>query len=351
MDTRSIELENQRLKASWDCFPPEHLARYLGIEEQDQRINTHSILTRALLVDTLWPGKFDALIDEELRFGVVMTWLLQELRSGTSRNELWDELNTATPGGRIPGLVRQTADWLQMDACPLPDYLSDALLYTESDLPAWYLFEPALNTFAGIWKSQICGLSAEPIEVLEVACGSGNDYKAIHEFGLTTFINYSGFDICWKNIHNARDRFPEAGFFEASILNSGLPDDSFDYVFLHDVLGHLSPEGFQVAVSEIMRITRVEAWLHCFNVADIDQHEIHPFQTYFRNRLSIPRVIETVERSGAEVRVVPISGMLERKLGYVPDYTASSGTFIARKTPVQASSPGTTLPAAVSQLG
>ena len=76
MDQDAIELENERLKASWDCFPAEHLATYLSIDEQDQRINTHSILTRALLIDTLWPGKFDAWIDEELRFGIVMTWLL-----------------------------------------------------------------------------------------------------------------------------------------------------------------------------------------------------------------------------------------------------------------------------------
>jgi hypothetical protein len=72
-DKMNIDLENERLKTSWDCFPAEHLATYLRIGEQDQRINTHSILTRALLIDTLWPGKFDTLIDEELRFGVVMT--------------------------------------------------------------------------------------------------------------------------------------------------------------------------------------------------------------------------------------------------------------------------------------
>jgi len=80
-----------------------------------------------------------------------------------------------------------------------------------------------------------------------------------------------------------------------------------------------------------MRITREEAWLHCYNVADIEQHEIHPFQTYYRNRLSIPRVVESLERTGAEVQVVPISGMLDQKLGWVPGYTATSGTFIARR--------------------
>jgi len=334
MDLQGIELENERLKQSWDCFPPEHLASYLGVGEQDQRINTHSILTRSLLADTLWPGNFDALIDEEFRFGVVMTWLLQELREGANRSDLWEGLHGSDQDTEIPALVRQTSEWLQTDACPLPDYLSDALLYAEPDRPAWHLFEPALNTFAGLWRSQLSGLSAGPVKVLEVACGSANDYRAIRDFGFGEHISYSGFDICWKNIHNARDLFPDVDFFEASILNSGLPDDSFDYLFLHDVLGHLSPDGFEVAVREIMRITRVEAWLHCFNVAEIEQHEIHPFQTYYRNRLSIPRVGESLERAGADVQVVPISDMLDKKLGCVPGYTATSGTFIARKISV-----------------
>ena len=70
MNKTGIDMENERLKASWDCFPAEHLAIYLSLGEQDQRINAHSILTRALLADTLWPGKFDALIDEELRLYV-----------------------------------------------------------------------------------------------------------------------------------------------------------------------------------------------------------------------------------------------------------------------------------------
>ncbi len=331
MNKESIELENERLKASWDCFPAEHLATYLGIGEQDQRINTHSILTRALLIDTLWPGKFDALIDEELRFGVVMTWLLQELKSGVTRVDLLDELCASTPSQRIPEIIRKTGAWLQTDTCPIPDYLSEALMFRNHDQPVWYLFEPALNTFSGLWSSRLAGLNSERIHVLELACGSGNDYKAIRDFGLAAHIAYSGFDISWKNICNACAKFPGENFFEASILNSGLPDNSFDYIFVHDLLGHLSPDGLEVAISEIMRITRKEAWLHCYNVAPIERHETHPFQSYYRNRLSIPQFTASLGKAGASAEVISISDMLYHKFHFAPEYTATSGSFIARK--------------------
>jgi SAM-dependent methyltransferase len=331
MDKESITLENVLLKASWDCFPADHLATYLGVEEQDQRINTHSILTRALLIDTLWPGMFDDLIDGEFRFGIVMTWLLRELKSGATRYGLQDELYASPPSQRIPGIVSQTAAWLQLDTCPIPDYLSEALMFLNPDHPPWYLFEPALNTFRGLWSAHLAGQAAEPIHVLELACGSGNDFKAIRDCGLAAHLRYSGFDISWKNIRNACDLFPGVDFFEASILDSGLPDNSYDYIFVHDMIGHLSPRGMEVALGEIMRIVRKEAWLHCYNVANIDRHEIHPFQSYYRNRLSIPQVTASLEMAGAAVETISISDLSYRKFGYVPDYTATSGTFLARK--------------------
>ncbi len=74
-----------------------------------------------------------------------------------------------------------------------------------------------------------------------------------------------------------------------SILNSGLPDDGYDYLFVHDLIGHLSPDGMETALQEIMRIVRTEAWIHCHNVADIECHEIRPFLMYFKNRLSMRR--------------------------------------------------------------
>ena len=292
--------------------------------------------TRALLADTLWPKKFSGLINEELRFGIVMTWLYEKLKAGADRFKLLDELGGGRPkkGSEIPEAIRQTAAWLRGADCPIPNYVTDALMFLTPDQPGTLLFEPALNTFLNLWTSQLRGLSAEKISVLEIACGSGNEYRALDEFGLAAHINYSGFDIASKNIANATKNFPGVKFFEASILNSGLPDNSTDYIFLHDVLGHLSLEAMEIALKEIMRIVRKEAWLHCFNAADIPEHVNHPVELYHRNRLSISRLTESLRAAGAaDVEAIPISAMLQNKFHFTQDYTASAVTFIVRKQP------------------
>ena len=335
MEELAIELENERLRSSWNCFPEEVLADYLSVGEQDQRINAHSTLTRSLLVDTLWPGKFDALIEEEMRFGVILTWLLQKLENGVERGTLLDAIDACASGPDDPGIpevVRDAAVWLQSDDCPILDYISEALIFANEDHPESRLGESALDTFITVWDGRLSECEAEPVSVLELACGSGNDYQAIHASGIGRCIDYSGFDISWKNVSNARIRFPGVNFFEASILNSGLPDASHDYVFAHDVIGHLSGEGMEQAVREVMRIARREAWIHCFNAVDIEDHEIRPFKLYHKNRVSIPRMRESLEAAGAaNVDVIPISAMLEEKFGFRQEYTATSATFIATK--------------------
>lgn len=331
MDRSAIEVENERLRLSWNWMPEAHLATYLGVMEQDQRINTHSILTRALLADTLWPGMFDGLINEELRFGVVMTWLLEQVKSGRDRFKLIDDMCSPTRAAAFPTVMQETVAWLQTSSCPITDYASEALMHVPLDQPHSYLSESALNTFMMLWSSQLADLRADRITVIEIACGSGNDYKAIRDFGLAAHISYSGFDISWKNVRNAQVLFPGVNFFEASVLDSGLLDNAFDYAFVHDLLGHLSPDGMELALTEIMRIVRKEAWIHCYNAADIKCHEIRPFKLYFRNRLSIPKFVESLEKCGASVDVIDISTMLNRKFGFVPNYTASSVSFIARK--------------------
>lgn len=329
--TYDLESENENLRSAWNCYPEEHLAVYLSIEEQDQRINTQSILTRALLIDSLWPGRFNAWIDEELRFGVVMTWLLQALRAGADRWTLLNDLCALTSNERIPCIVRETWADLQSDGCRLPDYISDALLFRNPDQPEFHLFAPPLDTFVKSWQTLLADLPSERVDVLEIACGSGNDYATIQDIGLSGHITYAGFDISWKNIQNARARFPGVNFFEASILNSGLPDNGVDYLFVHDLIGHLSPDGMEVALREIMRLVRKEAWIHCYNVIDADRHDVRPLSPYFRTRISATKLTASLEQAGADVETVSISALLDRKFHFVPEYTGTACTFIARK--------------------
>jgi SAM-dependent methyltransferase len=328
-----LKFENRRLNASWDCFSAEHLERYLTVDEQDQRINVNSILTRALVIDTLWPGKFGDLINEELRFGVIMTWLMRQLRLGRSRSALVEELSGSTARPGTPDVVRQTYGWLQTDECPLPDYLGEALAFAPPDGTSWSLAEVSLSTFYRVWSRLLSDLASERISVLEVACGSGNDYHGIRECGLSSRISYSGFDISSKNIRNARRQYPGVDFFQASILNSGIPDGSFEYVFVHDLLEHLSPKGLALALEEILRIAQKEVWLHCFNVNAIDRHEIRLSGTFYRNKLSITCLSAALEELGASTQVIRVSDLLFRKFRFAPDYFASCGTVLARILP------------------
>jgi hypothetical protein len=97
------------------------------------------------------------------------------------------------------------------------------------------------------------------------------------------------------------------------------------------MIGHLSGEGMERAITEILRIARKEVWIHCFNAVDIEQHEIRPFYQYHKNRISIPQFSASLQKGGASVEVIPISAMLLRKFNFVQDYTNTSVTFVATK--------------------
>jgi SAM-dependent methyltransferase len=305
-----FDTENEMLRQSWDKYDHDHLDTYLVSGVEDPRINCQSILTRSLLVDTLWPDEFTDLIDAELRFGTVMTWILAQLESGRDGNEMFDAVS-----GKVcnNGLVTETFDWLQTESCPIPDYISAALIKSGLADYGALIGESALNTFREVWRAELADKTADTISVLEPACGSANDFRFLNDFGLAKFIEYSGFDISEKNVENANMRFPNERFFVGSILDSGLPDDSFDYVVVHDLFEHLSIEGLQRALDEVRRIARKEAWLHFFNVADIDDHIVQPVDQYYWNTLSLNRLTASCVRSGAEVQVVPIPELLRDK--------------------------------------
>ena len=80
--------ESNLLRHSWERHAAETLDTYLVSGVEDPRINVQSILTRGLLCDALFPGRFARLIDEELRFGFVMTWLLTHLQLGIKKQSI-----------------------------------------------------------------------------------------------------------------------------------------------------------------------------------------------------------------------------------------------------------------------
>lgn len=96
--------------------------------------------------------------------------------------------------------------------------------------------------------------------ILDVGCGDGSDAKIfIEEYGLETF----GIDIYE---HENIKRINGLKFQKATILNIPYNNNSFDYVFLHDVLHHIdeknqSYEYHTKGLTELNRICKREGYI------------------------------------------------------------------------------------------
>src|SRR5205807_10626888 len=108
--------------------------------------------------------------------------------------------------------------------------------------------------------------------VLEPACGSANDYRFLESFGIARLLNYHGFDLCEKNVQNARALFPAAAFACGNIFEIRAADKSFELCYAHDLFEHLSLDGLKAAVHEICRVTRQGLCLSFFQMDERPDH-------------------------------------------------------------------------------
>ena len=330
MTPEATQRENEKLRAAWDQYPAEHLDSYLVADVEDPRINIQSILTRAFLADALFPERFTALIHEELRFGTVLLWLLAQFQAGADREALRDAI-CFDHAPHIPPFVTEAARWLATDACPLPHYIEmalDAPTELEPDQP---LTSRARGVFSAVWQKELAGLTAPRLRVFEAACGSANDYRAFHDHGLATLLDYTGLDISEKNITNALTRFPGVAFRAGSILDSGLPDAAFDFVFAHDLLEHLSGPGVATALAEMVRLARREVWVHLFNTKPDGGHDIIPKEQYHWNCLSLAALRAAGRALGCAVDVIEVAPLLQHKFGRCEYYNPHAATLVLKK--------------------
>ena len=322
--------EDRSLRWSWDQYPAEHLDRYLVQGIEDPRINCQSILTRALIVDTLWPGEFDALINDELRFGAVLVWLTEQLRAQVTGEEILQALHTQN--ARVPTFVSETWTWLESDDCPIPNYITQALYERNQDQAQQCLSERALDSFGQLWHMELaCRSLSARVNLLEPACGAANDYRVMHDYGLAPYLDFAGFYISYKNIHTARRRFPSIPFFAQSVYDPHLPQHGADYVFVHDLFEHLSPQGLELALTQVMQLTHKQAWLHFFNLTDIKQHRFKQVGTYYWNLLGINHIRETLAPHASQIDVVFIPELLRDKFGWSQYHNQEAVTLIVTK--------------------
>ena len=253
---KRFQLETERLKKSWMRHDRAILCDYLVRDVEDPRINVQSILSRHFLIERLFGNQFDDIFEQELRFGLVMNWLLRLLKESVRVNQLWSVLDALLAGEseaeglKIPPYVSET-----FVALALPNYICDLFSWAPVETTEVSIPEYLMSTFQMIWREILAGKQPEDISVLEPACGSANDYRFIEAFGIADFINYTGFDLCEKNIQNARRMFPDAHLEVGNVLEIEARDGVFDYCFVHDLFEHLSIEAMEAALAEICRVT------------------------------------------------------------------------------------------------
>jgi SAM-dependent methyltransferase len=102
------------------------------------------------------------------------------------------------------------------------------------------------------------GLDLAGRDVLEALCGSGTVTEDLLKRGARV----TGLDISPRMMAVFQERWPDCTALLASILDTGLPDDSFDAITIVGGLHHLHPD-VDRAIDELYRILRPGGYL-CF---------------------------------------------------------------------------------------
>jgi len=326
-----FKLETERLTRSWMRYDRATLRDYLVEDVEDPRINVQSILTRHFFIERLFGEQFGDLMEQELRFGLVMNWLLRLLKKQVRAGQLQAVLGTLlaeednAEGLEIPSYISETFSTLR-----LPNYICDLLNWTPVETTEAPIPEYLMSTFQAIWHEVLAGEQPQRISVLEPACGSANDYRFIEAFGIARLLDYAGFDLCEKNIRNAKQMFPKACFKVDNALEIDAEDDAFDYCFVHDLFEHMSIEAMEVAISEVCRVTRQDLCIGFFNMYDGDRHIVKVIDDYHWNKLSMGETKAIFERHASVVQVIHIDKFLASKFGCSDTHNKDAYIFVIR---------------------
>jgi SAM-dependent methyltransferase len=370
----SLQRETARLVRSWMRHDAEMLRGYLVASVEDPRINLQSLLSRHFLLRALTGGRFAPLMEHECRFAAAMNWLLPLATRAGGTEELAAVLHALRRGAdnaegieiprflsrtfallpqADPGAMAGTADAAAarlrprpatgMDAAAvIPNYIESFLSNARFEGDKLLPHEPTLNTFLQLWSAALGGAGEAEVEssaasprwrVLEPACGSANDYRFLAACGIARRIDYSGFDLCPKNIENARALFPGVDFATGNVFEIAGPDNAYDLCFLHDLFEHLSPEGIQTAAKEICRVTRRGICIGFFDMDEIPSHQIRPLEEYHGNTLSMSQMRALFAAGGFSAQVLHVGTFLRRQLGCGQTHNPNAYTFVLEAMP------------------
>jgi SAM-dependent methyltransferase len=367
--TTDFTTESENLRNAWLRHPAGFLDSYLIQGVENPCINPQSVVTRSLLVDTLMPGAHRDLAEQEMLYSACACTTIAAAGRG-----LFDLFTAALEGE--PG-----AD----AALPLPTFLKK-IRDERPQLPfslrgVWQqIFHAIMNSYNGfaspfepLWRERLAAIKdvqptpagqtpSPPLEekdrmrgigqkadeevtsrahqssaqissrptLLEVACGSANDFRYFPRYGLDTLINYTGADICPTNVANAQRRCPTGTFLEGNALALPFPDKSFDFYLTFDLFEHLSLAAMQQALREAVRVTRRKLWLSFFSLEDRPEHLEVPSPPYYLNVLSIARTVEELSRLGCDATVIDLPADWSHKFPGYQHYNPRARIIEAR---------------------
>ena len=290
-------LERFLLERTWNARSAAMLDRYLVSGYQNPRINLQSILLRHLLIERALGAGFEELKAGEIELAVELNEVLR-LRAAELGVKMGSYLNPSKQAA-----VRRVDESI-----------------ADRD-----------GEFAERWRQALPPTGDRRLRVIELACGSANDYRAFVDCGLAAHLEYFGVDLTEKNVENARRRFPGVAFEVGDVTDVRHPDGAFDYAIASDIFEHLSLDGMERALDEAMRLARRGLALTFFNMRESADHEDRPTKLYHWNRLSRPRIEARLRERFPSVRVMAIGPWLLEEHGYAHSYNPHAYSIFAER--------------------
>ena len=337
-----LKEESERLARSWMQHDPERLRSYLISGVEDPRLNVQSILSRHFIIRAVTGDAFVDLMEQEYRFAATMNWAARLLQRHSHPEERELVLHALRKGSdnaegiEIPHFSVETFKSLpnEVGHATIPNYLEDAFSSRGEGSEA-ALSQSGVDTFVNLWGTILGGYSrsnsSDPVpRVLEPACGSANDFRFLERYGISRWIDYTGFDLCAKNVENAKALFPTIRFEAGNVFAIESADKAFDIVFVHDLIEHLSAKGIEAAVHEICRVARWGLCIHFFNMDEMTEHIMRPLDEYHWNTLSMPAMKELFQRQGFVSQVLHIGTFLRQRVGCDYTHNPNAYTFLLR---------------------
>ena len=324
-----ITEEGARLGQHWNRIGADQLDRYLVQDVEHPAFNAQSVLIRSFIIDRFFPGEATDLIEAELYYSACASFALYR-----NRKKDFASLHQAVQGKpsefELPPFLEQGF------RDPYSRYFEVAELYDEIANCLSTGFDHFSSPFEMVWRDFLKGREFRQCRLIELACGSANDYRMWDACGVAALLDYTGIDISSANIANARKRFPDVNFAVGDICLIAADDQSHDVSVAFDVYEHLSPPSVISALEETLRVARDECWISFFNVADRPEHKFVEVGDYHWNLLSIPLIAEEVRASGFDVEIFSVPGILEAKFEGYRHYNREAHLLAATRNPAAA---------------